>query len=425
MKNKLGYINVLDKIFIEWLSISLISIFCLLTSNIINAQSLLEYQNQAANQNPGLQAKYKAFEAALERIPQVKSLPDPNFSFGYFISPVETRVGPQRARFSLTQMFPWFGTLKASGDEAALNAEAQYQSFLEARNKLYYQVAESYYQLLELERWLELEEDNIKVLESYKSISTSKFENGETPMADVLRVDILLKDAETNLEILQHKRRVLLTRFNKLLNRDELTEIILEESLNVLEIDFNKDSLISNNPSLHQLNALIDASKKQQELVEKQGLPKLGVGLDYVLVGERSDLAPPDNGKDALMPMLTVGLPIFRNKYNAAQKEAQLKQEQFILQKEEQVNRLITDFEMADFDQKKQLRILRLYEQQITETEQVLSLMFSAYSNSGENFDEVLRMKMQLLKYQKLKATAQVNHHISVAKLNYLTAKKH
>ncbi|MEQ9007445.1 MAG: TolC family protein, partial [Ekhidna sp.] len=64
------------------------------------AQTLEDYFQIAAENNPGLQAKHKAFEAALERIPQANSLQDPTFSFGYFISQVETRFGPQRARFS-------------------------------------------------------------------------------------------------------------------------------------------------------------------------------------------------------------------------------------------------------------------------------------------------------------------------------------
>jgi outer membrane protein, heavy metal efflux system len=47
-------------------------------------------------------------------------------------------------------MFPWFGTLKAQGDAAALLAEAKYQSFLDARNQLFYQVAAAYHPLYEL-----------------------------------------------------------------------------------------------------------------------------------------------------------------------------------------------------------------------------------------------------------------------------------
>jgi outer membrane protein, heavy metal efflux system len=99
----------------------------LLYSSMGFAQTLDDYFKIAAENNPGLQAVYKEYEAALQKVPQVSTLPDPVFSFGYFISPVETRVGPQQAKFSLTQMFPWFGTLKAQGDAAALMAEAKYQ----------------------------------------------------------------------------------------------------------------------------------------------------------------------------------------------------------------------------------------------------------------------------------------------------------
>lgn len=390
-----------------------------------SAQTLEEYFQIAAENNPGLEAKYKAFEAALERIPQANSLQDPTFSFGYFISPVETRVGPQRARFSLTQMFPWFGTLKSSGDVAALNAEAQYQVFLDARNKLYYQVAAAYYPLYELDKWIELESENTEILESYKTIATTRFENDQGTLVDVLRVDIMLKDALTNLEILRKKKQPLVTSFNKLLNREEYADVVVTDSLMVTDLAINRDSLLANNPVLDELEIRLEASKKQEVLAEKQGLPKLGVGLDYVIVSERTDMSVPDNGQNALMPMVTVGIPIFRGKYKSARKEAQLMQDSYSLQKEDRINQLISGYEMADFDRVKQIELLQLYDEQIAETQQVLNLLLSAYGNSGKEFEEVLRTQQQLLKYKKMKATAMMDYHVAVAKLNYLTAKKY
>jgi outer membrane protein TolC len=56
-----------------------------------------QYLTTAANNNPELKASFNEYMAALEKVPQVKSLPDPRFAFGYFIQPVETRVGPQQA----------------------------------------------------------------------------------------------------------------------------------------------------------------------------------------------------------------------------------------------------------------------------------------------------------------------------------------
>lgn len=388
-------------------------------------QTLDDYFRVAAENNPGLQAKFKSFEASLQKIAQVNSLPDPTLSFGYFLLPVETRVGPQRARFSLTQMFPWFGTLKAQERAATLLAEAKYQEFLDARNKLRFQVAAAYYPLYELQKLIAIEEENNRILMSYKEIATVRFENNRGSMVDVLRVDIMLKDAGTNLSILNQKKKPLETRFNKILNRNERDAVALLDSLFVIDIEegYRKDSLLLSNPLLAELELRVKASEALEEAAIKQGLPKLGVGIDYIIIGERPDMTFPGNGKDALMPMVTVSLPIFRGKYKAAEKEAQLMQESFSLQKEEAANKLITSYEMTWFELQKQAELIALYEEQIKESKQSLNLIFSAYGNSGKDFEEVLRMQQQILKYQKMKVLALTEYKTVLAELDYITAK--
>lgn len=396
----------------------------LVFSSLSFAQTPDDYFRIAAENNPGLKAIYKEYEAALQKVPQVSTLPDPTFSFGYFISPVETRVGPQKARFSLTQMFPWFGTLKAQGNTATLMAEAKFQSFIDARNKLYFRVASAYYPLFELKKWVRIEQDNISILESYKNIANQKFKNGTGSMVDVLRVDIMLKEAQTNLSILRDKEKPLMTTFNKLLNRPENEMVQINDSLSaeILSDNFMKDSLIASNPALKALDLKIQASKASELAVQKQGLPKLGVGLDYVIVGERTDVSMSDNGKDAFMPMVTVSIPIFRGKYNASLKEARLMQESYTYQKQEVANALISEFEMVWFQVQQQLQLLSLYEQQKETSQQSLNLLFAAYGNSGKEFEEVLRMQQQLLKYRKMSATALAQYLIAVEKINYLTS---
>lgn len=405
---------------------NVLTILFVLTSILSNGQTLEDYFKVAAENNPGLLSQYKDFEAALQKVPQVKALPDPNLSFGYFISPVETRVGPQKARFSLTQMFPWFGTLKAQGDAAALMAEAKYQSFLDARNKLYYEVSAAYFPLYELKEWVRIEEDNIAILESYRTVSNTKFKNGLGSLVDVLRVDVLLKEARTNLGVLKNKEIPLLASFNKLLDRKEDEQINIPETfgVNVLPIDYVKDSLVVDHPLLNSLELKVKAAAASERAALKQGLPKVGIGLDYVMVDERTDMVVPDNGKDVLMPMLTLSLPLFRGKYRAAEKEAQLMQESYALQKKEVTNTLKTNYEMAVFDIRQQTDLISLFDEQIMESEQALNLLFTAYGNSGKDFEEVLRMQQQLLKYTKLKISALTQYEIALAKFNYITAKK-
>ena len=378
----------------------------------MQAQTLDEYFKEAAENNPGLQSKYKEFEAALQKVHQVNSLPDPTVSFSYFFP----KMMSQRASISLTQMFPWFGTLSAQGNAAALMAEAQYQSFLDAQNQLFYEVSAAYYPLYELNRLREIEQKNIDILESYKSIANSKFKNGLAPMVDVLRVDIMLKDAITSLNILEMKEKSLKTTFNKLLNRDVTEEVAIDTAFatETLQDSFRRDSIATNNPLLSALDLKIKASKASEIAIQKDGLPKLGVGLDYAIM---------DNGKNIVMPMISVSIPIFRKKYNAAKKEAQLMQDSYALQKMEVANSLISNYEMTWFEVQQQRELILLYDQQTKESNQSLNLLFSAYSNSGKDFEEVLRMQQQLLEYEKMKATAEVAYHTALAKLNYITAK--
>jgi outer membrane protein, heavy metal efflux system len=400
-------------------------IILLMAIPAIFAQTLDDYFKIAAENNPGLQSSYKEFEAAMQKVPQVNALPDPTFSFGYFLSPVETRVGPQRAKFSLTQMFPWFGSLKARGDAATLMAEARYQAFLDARNRLYFQVTAAYFPLYELNKWKQIEQENIDILESYKTIATTKFENGRGSMVDVLRVDIMLKDAETRLQILNDKEKPLLSSFNNLLNRDENEQVEVVDSLSVehLPSEISTDSLLMRNPALAELELKTRASEASEVVAQKQGLPNVGIGLDYVVVGKSSAMTSADNGKDVLMPMVSVSIPLFRKKYKAAEREAQLMQESFSLQKENVLNTLVSEFDRTRFTLQEQQQLINLYNGQISTIRQSLNLLFTAYGNSGKEFEEVLRMQQQLLQYEKNKATALAEFQVALAKINYLTAK--
>lgn len=390
------------------------------------SQILEDYLKIAAENNPGLKAKYKSFEASMQKVTQVGSLPDPNLSFGYFISPVETRVGPQRARFSLSQMFPWFGTLRDQEHVATLLAEANYKSFLSAKNQLFSEVSMIYFPLQELHELIAIEEENLQILRTYKELSTSKFENGQGSLSDVLRVDIRLADSESSLEIITQKISASSAMMNSVLGRAPEDPILISDRLSLPEnLRLRASDAVEANPLLAALDLRIQASAASTELAQKQGMPKLGVGLDYVLVGERTDMAVTDNGKNVFMPMVTMTLPIFRGKYKGAAAEAALMQESYELEKQELENRLTGSFYRYTTDLKIQKNLIDLYENQENKTNQTLELLLSAYANSGKDFEEILRLQQQLLDYQKLKLKAMVAYHSAKAQLDYITAKSY
>jgi hypothetical protein len=74
------------KIFRILITISLIINF----SQISYTQNPIdEYLVIAAKSNPLLKAKFNQYLAAMEKVPQVGTLPDPQLTFGYFISTPE------------------------------------------------------------------------------------------------------------------------------------------------------------------------------------------------------------------------------------------------------------------------------------------------------------------------------------------------
>ena len=168
-------------------------------------EMLNSYLETAAQNNPDLKAKFLDYQAALEVVPQVGALPDPQVAFGWFISPVETRYGPQRARFSASQMFPWFGTLEARENVALQSAKAAYEKFEGYKSKLFYQVRTAYYDLYLTGNAIQITEENLENLRSVNNILDVNIRTGRAPAVDALRIEMELADLDNQLALLKDR----------------------------------------------------------------------------------------------------------------------------------------------------------------------------------------------------------------------------
>ena len=116
-------------------------------TQMLNGSLPAAYLEEAARNNPEIIAAYSNFQAAVRKIPQVSTLPDPQATAGYFIKPMMLPAGDQIASLQLMQMFPWFGTLKAAGKEAYWIAQAEYERYQECKADVLYRLKASWYQL--------------------------------------------------------------------------------------------------------------------------------------------------------------------------------------------------------------------------------------------------------------------------------------
>ena len=388
-------------------------------------QDLSKYLKEAGENNPELRATYHEYYAALEKVPQVGALPDPKLSFGYFISPVETRLGPQQMKFSVSQMFPWFGTLKKQEEAYAEKAKVKYQQFLGVKNKVYKKVKLKWYELYKVKEEIRITKENLDVLYSLKQITERNYETGKTEMTDVLRLDVNIREQENKLEDLREQLSTTKTEFNLLLNKNKTAELNPPQKMSpdTFDLSYYRDS-VSNNPDLKALEHKVTSLKYQQEVAKKKGYPNISLALDYAVIGERQDMQVKNSGQDVIMPMIGISIPLYRKKYDAMKKEKKLQLKAVKSEQQSKANNLSSEYKKAEEQYLDAMRKADLYREQSNETERIYNLLETNYSSDGENFYELLKTRLMVLEFELKLEKAKANQNIAVAKLEYLTNQK-
>lgn len=411
------------KIIIIIVNLVLIGFF----NNEIKGQEVLDqYLIQAAENNPGVKASFLEYMASLEQISQAGTLPDPQLAFAYFIQPVETRNGPQQFKISLSQLFPWFGTLKSQKEVVENKAKAKYEVFQETKAKLFFDVKSSYYSLYFLRKGIDVTLENIEILQTFKNLALIKIEAGTASAVDGLRVEMEIADLENKLAYLKDKYTTQQVKFNNLLNTDDNKEVMLPDSLwqNSLELSKSSilDSLKQNNHLLLKVDFLMASFKSKEKLAKKTGLPKISIGIDYIGIGDLE--ASANGGKDAILfPKIGISIPIYRRKYKAMVAEAVFMQESTENKKADKRNLLETLFEKSYSNYLDANRRIELNSKQLKLAQQAINILESGYAASGKNFEEILRMEKRKLNYALEYQKALADKQAEIGFIDYIMGK--
>ena len=388
------------------------------------AQTLESYLQEAELNNPMIQALELRYNIAKEKVNEVNTLPNTTVGAGYFVSEPETRTGAQRARFSVTQMLPWFGTITARENYAASMAETEYAEIAIAKRKLALSVAQSYYILYSINAKQKVLEENIQLLNTYETLALTSVEVGKASAVDVLKLQIRQNELQQQKEILEQQYVSEQAVFNNLLNRDESIYVEVVDAMDVPEEDamVSKEELTLN-PELLKYDQLYESVVKSELLNQKENAPSLGVGLDYVPVSERPGMDFSDNGKDIVMPMVTLSIPIFNNKFKSVTKQNQLRQQEIELQKVERLNILENAFAKA-VTQRNEARIAYNTQaknlQQARDAEEIL---IKNYETGTIDFNDVLDIQELQLKFQTHQIQSVQLYYVQSAIINYLINK--
>ncbi len=326
---------------------------------LAQSDSLASYLEIAARNNPVVLQRFYEYQAALQKVPQVGSLPDPELSIGVFLKPMELVSGNQTAEIKLMQMFPWFGTLKSAKDEMSLMANAKYESFRDAKLQVTYDVQNTWYEIYKINQELRISEKNLQILKTIErlalvSFRTSGVSNGSTSsgsmgsgntlqsqspagstpgmkgmpagntsvppsvpgstssvqgnnmgsssggtgLSDLYLIQIEIGDLENNIALLNSKKRTATAKFNSYLNRHPESAVAVTDTLRTDTLDI---SLTTISDSIMNKNPMLGMLRFEQQSLDAR--KKMVTRMGYPMVGLGVNYSPVNKSEMSASPM--------------------------------------------------------------------------------------------------------------------------
>jgi len=455
-------------------------IACMLAFSLssFSQDSLMYYLDISAKNNPTVLQKFAEYQAALQKVPQVGSLPDPELNVGVFLSPMELLGGSQVADIRLMQMFPWFGVLKNAKDEMSLMAKAKYELFRDAKLQVYYDVQRTWYEMHKVKQNIRISEKNIELLHTIERLAIVRFKavpagntasissktssiatsqssssgssgmntmggkdgntagaasgqaspmpgspmgssSGSSGLTDVYRIQIEIGDLQDNIELLKNQLNTITAQFNSFMNRPPNTAVLLPDTL--VAVNFQPfilaipDSSFTKNPMLGMLQFEQQSLEARKQMVTKMSYPMVGLGLNYSLINKSEMSTSTMNGQDMIMPMVTVTLPIYRKKYKAMQAEADYLKAANAQNYKATVNSLQTEYYQAMQLYQDAQRRTKRYASQSELASKSLDIMFRSFASSATSLTDILRVRQQTFDYEYKQIEAVADYNTAIA----------
>ncbi|MHB9069892.1 MAG: TolC family protein [Sedimentisphaerales bacterium] len=363
-----------------------------------NLKTLDDYINFASSNSAELKAKFEEWQAAIEQIPQAKSLDDPIFT--YKTEEFSSSRQPDMQKYGIEQMFPWFGTLKLRGDVASAQSKAAYKEYEAARLKVFQQVKYAFYEYLYLKEAIDIAEENLQLLKNFEIIARTNYQTSMANHPDVIRAQIELAELENVLTSLQKLKTPTTVMLNASMNRPIALPLTWPQKPAITSVGIEQSKLIEfvidNNPQIQGMSWEIEAARSNVQLAKKRFYPNIGVGFEYV---DRAEVG--ERGRTPLSLMFSVNIPLWQDNYKAAKRQAEANLSKSVQQKISFQNITISQTMQVLYDYQDAQRKFKLYSDVlIPKAQELLLASESAYKSGKVDFLSLIDAQRTLLKYQ-------------------------
>lgn len=406
---------------VTWGRIILILLFAFFYNNAFTQIDLSTHIQQAADKNENLKALHQDYLVALSKVDQVNVLPNPEINLGVMVPKMLGHTGINRFNLGAMQSFPWFGTLKAKKNLALAQAEVKSKNVSIASLEIIFQLKKSWLQIYELEKKKEFLTINLQLLDKLENVTLSNIEAGKSSAINVVKINLKKEKIKTELALLENQKIAPLATFNQMLQSDLDQPINIKSILNFAELPVNKsDFPLEENqphPIIQKLNLQQQVASKSLIINDLNKKPSFGVGFQWTYVQEFPNIIFDANGRDMKIALARISLPIYTKQYRAKTQEEEQKIIAIDHQKKEIISQFHLMIEQAKAEHHAAKIKIDLYQKQKRLTRSAIEILEETFSTSGNGFEDLLQMQMDLVDYDMMILEAIVMSHLAVAKI--------
>jgi outer membrane protein TolC len=270
-----------------------------------------------------VRAAFHRYEAAALRIASARSLPQPTLQFGVFVQSVETRVGPQQARLSVAQSFPWPSTLVANGKAADAAAQAAASDLAASTLGVVREAAEAYWNLWEVRTTRALHIEHVEVMAGLTATVRSRVETGTASLADLQQVELSRARLADRIATMDADERARIAQLEALTGPLDPPHTPADPPLARPALDpTDLRQAVLAHPALASLEHRTTSAERTARAQKGNRLPGFTVGGDWLVTGEAPTTGVADSGKDAVQITAGVQVPLWQRGLSNASKAA-------------------------------------------------------------------------------------------------------
>ncbi|MCX5646258.1 MAG: TolC family protein [Phycisphaerae bacterium] len=378
-------------------------------------QTLTEYLQYAALHNAGLKAAFEDWKAALEQIPQAKALPDPKFTYDYFIEQIQNRQ-----QVGLMQMFPWFGKIAARTDAAAAAANAAQRRYEATRLQLLSDVKQAFYEYTYLGGATGVAKENLALMQHFEEVARTKHLTATATHPDILRAQIEVAKMQNELITLERSRSPTVARLNAALSRPAEAPLPWPREEPGQPVKVNRDVLMATlrerNPEVQAMGFDIERLDKEVAVAKRNFYPDVGVGAEWM------QMPMGGGGSDNDVRVgVELNLPIWRSSYRAGELQARAMARRARYEKKDLENNLAARTQRALYEFENSGRQVKLYDDAlIPRAQELIGASEAAYMAGTVDFLNLISAQQALLQFRLERERSWADQQQRLAELEML-----